>query len=410
MPRAKIILEDALAMVLAGGQGERLYPLTRDRSKPAVPFGGIYRIIDFTLSNCLNSGLRKIFVLTQYRSGSLERHIKMGWDPLMSPELDEWIYTVPPQLRLRQTWYQGTADAIYQNIHLLEQERPRHVVILSGDHVYKMDYQDLLGRHEAAGALATVAAVEVPLAEASAFGVLHVDEQSRIVSFKEKPKNPEPVPGKPDRALVNMGVYCFSTEPLVRALIEDARRASSHDFGHDILPRLLEKGVVLAFPFVDEARGVSRYWRDIGTLDAYYEASMELVRPEPPFDLYDRDWPLRTLPRQLPPALATANGGGPAVALVDSIVSPGVVVSGGSVTRSVLSPLVRLESGAQVSDSVLMDGVEVGRGARVRRAIVDKGVRIPPGFVVGDDPQRDRERFSMSRGGVAVIPREAQLD
>lgn len=396
-------------MVLAGGQGERLYPLTRDRSKPAVPFGGIYRIIDFTLSNCLNSGIRKIFVLTQYRSGSLERHIKIGWDPVLSPELDEWIYTVPPQLRLRQTWYQGTADAIYQNIHLLEQERPRHVVVLSGDHVYKMGYHDLLQQHERTGAIATLAAVEVPVEEASAFGVLHVDENLKIVSFQEKPREPSPIPGKPGRALVNMGVYCFTTEALVRALVEDARLPTRHDFGHDILPRLLQGGTTYAYAFEDRERQVPLYWRDIGTLDAYYEANMDLVGALPAFDLYDRAWPIRTLPRQLPPARTSVRDGERSE-LRDTILSPGVVVRDAQVERSVLSPEVRIERGGQVRDSVLMDCVEIGAGARVRRAIVDKGVRIPPGYVIGEDGEVDRERFTVSQRGVAVIPREALLD
>ena len=403
MARSKVILQDALAMVLAGGQGERLYPLTRDRSKPAVPFGGIYRIIDFTLSNCLNSGIRKIFVLTQYRSASLERHLKMGWDPVMSPELDEWIFTVPPQLRLRQSWYQGTADAIYQNIHLLEDQRPRHVVVLSGDHVYKMDYAAMLRCHEETGAVATIAAVEVPLEEAHAFGVLHVDERSRIVSFQEKPEQPEPIPGRPDRALVNMGVYCFDTRALVRALVEDARLPTRHDFGHDILPRLLRTGDVCAHPFVDlEKRPL--YWRDIGTLDAFYQASVDLLEAQPTFDLHDDAWPIRTLSRQLPPAWA-----GEGAVLRRAIVSPGCVVQG-TVDGSVLSPQVRVGLRAEVEASVLMDGVVIGEGARVRNAIVDKRVRIPAGASVGHDGEADRDRFTVSAGGVVVIPKGAQLD
>jgi glucose-1-phosphate adenylyltransferase len=408
LARTKVILQDALAMVLAGGQGERLYPLTRDRSKPAVPFGGIYRIIDFTLSNCLNSGIRKIFVLTQYRSGSLERHLKMGWDPVMSPELDEWIFTVPPQLRLRQTWYQGTADAIYQNIHLLEDQRPRHVLILSGDHVYKMDYAAMLRRHEESGAVATIAAVDVPLEEATSFGVLHVDERSRIASFQEKPEQPECIPGRPDRALVNMGVYCFDTRALVRALVEDARLPTRHDFGHDILPRLLRTGHVCAHPFVDEERH-PLYWRDIGTLDAYYQANLDLLARRPAFDLFDESWPIRTLPRQLPPALVRFPAEADGAVIREAIVSPACVLEG-MVERSVLSPQVRVGPRAQVEESVLLDGVEIGEGARVRRVIVDKAVRVPAGAVIGHDPQADRERFAVSPGGVVVVPKGAQLD
>jgi glucose-1-phosphate adenylyltransferase len=411
--RRKVILGDTLALVLAGGQGERLYPLTRDRGKPAVPFGGIYRIIDFTLSNCLNSGMRKIYVLVQYKSGSLERHIATGWASIFSHELDEWIHTVPPMLRVGQRWYQGTADAVYQNVYLLEQERPRRVVILSGDHVYKMDYRRLVDRHEERGALASVGAVEVPLEQASSFGVLEVDDDWRITAFREKPKDPKPVPGKPDVALVNMGVYCFETEGLVRALSADARRDSRHDFGYDILPSLVETGRVYAHAFVDENRKQTLYWRDIGTLDSYFEASMDLVAVDPVFNLYDKEWPIRTAPRQLPPmktVFAQEEPGGRLGIALDSLVSGGVIVSGGRVERSVLGPEVRVNSYARVHECVLMDGVDVGRHARLKRAIVDKGVRIPAGFVVGEDPEEDRRRFLVTDGGIVVIPREARLE
>jgi glucose-1-phosphate adenylyltransferase len=411
--KRKIIFEDVLALVLAGGQGERLYPLTRDRGKPAVPFGGNFRIIDFTLSNCLNSGLRKMYVLTQYKSGSLERHIKQGWDPIFSAELGEWIYTVPPQLRVGQRWYAGTADAVYQNIYLLEQERPAKVIILSGDHVYKMDYRRMLEFHESKGAVATAGAVSVPVEQASAFGVLAVDEQSRIVSFTEKPRDPKPMPGRPDRALVNMGVYCFDTEALVRALCADARHETRHDFGHDVLPSLVETGKLFAYPFQDENRKEKLYWRDIGTLDAYYEASMDLVAVDPVFNLYDREWPLRTVPHQLPPAktvFAQEEPGGRLGIVLDSILSGGVIVSGGRVERSVLGPRVRVNSYARVQDSVLMDGVEIGRHARLRRAILDKDVKVPSGCVVGENPEEDKARFTVTPGGVVVIPRGTELD
>ena len=413
MRRRKVIFEDTLALVFAGGQGERLYPLTRDRSKPAVPFAGLYRVVDFTLSNCLNSGLRKIYVLTQYKSASLERHIKLGWDPIFSAELDEWIYTVPPQLRVGQRWYQGTADAVYQNIYLLEQEKPRMVMVLSGDHVYKMDYRKLVDSHEANAAQLTVGAVEVPLSQASSLGVIEVDDSWRVVSFREKPTDPRPVPGRPDRALANMGVYCFETETLVRALTHDARKETRHDFGHDIIPSQISGGRVFAYPFVDENRKGTAYWRDIGTLDSYYEASMDLVAVDPVFNLYDRDWPLRTVPRQLPPAktvFAQEEPGGRLGIVLDSVVCGGVIVSGGRVERSILSPEVRINSYARVADSVLMDGVDVGRHAQVRRAIVDKGVRIPPHYVVGEDHEQDRRHFVVTEGGVVVIAREALLE
>jgi glucose-1-phosphate adenylyltransferase len=335
----KIIFEDTLAMVLAGGQGERLHPLTRDRSKPAVPFGGLYRIIDFTLSNCLNSGLRRIYVLTQYKSGSLERHIQLGWDSLFSVELGEWIYTVPPQLRIGQRWYEGTADAVYHNVYLLERERPARVIVLSGDHVYKMDYRRLIEYHLERGAVATVGAVEVPLADAHAFGVMRVDDTWRITSFTEKPAEPEPLPDRANRALVNMGVYCFETKSLIEAVAADATDpASLHDFAHDVLPRLVGSGRLFAYPFVDENRGGQLYWRDIGTLDAYYAASMDLVAVDPVFNLYDREWPLRTMPRQLPPAktvFAEDWPGGRAGVVLNSLVGGGVVVSGGRVERSI---------------------------------------------------------------------------
>jgi glucose-1-phosphate adenylyltransferase len=410
----RIIFEDTLAMVLAGGQGERLHPLTRDRSKPAVPFGGPYRIIDFTLSNCLNSGLRRIYVLTQYKSGSLERHIQLGWDSLFSVELGEWIYTVPPQLRIGQRWYEGTADAVFHNVYLLERERPARVIVLSGDHVYKMDYRRLIEYHLERGAVATVGAVEVPLADAHAFGVMQVDDEWRITSFKEKPEQPEPMPGREDSARVNMGVYCFETDALIEALAADAGDpASRHDFARDVLPRLVGGGRLFAYPFVDENRGGQLYWRDIGTLDAYYAASMDLVAVDPVFNLYDTEWSVRTMPRQLPPAktvFAEEWPGGRAGVVLNSLVSGGVVVSGGRVERSILAPEVRVNSFAQVSDSVLLDGVQVGRHARVRRAIVDKRAVIPAGFVIGEDLAADRARFTVSEGGIVVIPQGARFD
>jgi glucose-1-phosphate adenylyltransferase len=414
MQRRQVLFDDALALVLAGGQGERLKPLTRDRSKPAVPFGGIYRIIDFTLSNCLNSGMRKIYVLTQYKSDSLERHIKRGWDPIFSPELGEWVYTVPPQLRVGERWYQGTADAVYQNIYLIQQERPERVVILSGDHVYKMDYRKFVEFHEDREAVATIGAVEMPIEQASSFGVIEVDDDWKITSFKEKPSDPpRPIPGKPNRILVNMGVYCFETQTLLSALKDDAGQETRHDFGHNILPSLISGGQLYAYPFLDENRAPTRYWRDIGTLDSYYKASMDLVSVNPSFNLYDKEWPIRTLQEQLPPAKTVfaqleKKEGRVGLAL-DSILGGGVIVSGGRVQRSVVSTEVRINSYALVEDCVLMNGVEVGRGAKIKRAIVDKGVRIPPGYEVGWDLKEDRERFEVTPGGVVVIPKETVL-
>ncbi len=405
------ISTDTLVVVLAGGQGERLSPLTTHRSKPAVPFGGLFRIIDFTLSNCLNSGLRRIYVLTQYKSGSVERHIQLGWDRLFSAELGEWVFSVPPQLHVGQRWYEGTADAVWQNLHLFRDERPRRVVVLSGDHVYKMDYGRLLEYHDTKGALATAGAVQVPVDQARAFGNLEVDAEYRIRAFIEKPEDPPSMPDKPGSALVNMGVYVFETETLVQALEEDALRADSrHDFGHDILPRLAEQERVYAYPFIDENKKTQRYWRDIGTLDAYFEASMDLVAVNPVFNLYDQDWPVRTHARQFPPAklvFAEDWDGGRYGVAVDSLLSDGVIVSGARVERSILSPGVRIHSYAKVADSILMDGVDVARRARVTRAIVDKEVRIGDGCVIGEDLEADRARFTVTDNGIVVIPKQA---
>ena len=411
LSRRHDISTDTLVVLLAGGQGERLSPLTADRSKPAVPFGGVFRIIDFTLSNCLNSGLRRIYVLTQYKSGSVERHIQLGWDTLFSSELGEWVYSVPPQLRVGQRWYEGTADAVWQNLYLLRRESPRRVVVLAGDHIYKMDYGRMLEHHDVKGAVATAAAVEVPVAQARAFGNLEVDEDHRIRAFIEKPEQPPSIPDKPGSALVNMGVYVFETDTLIRALEEDAvRDGSSHDFGHDILPRLAEQERVFAYPFIDENRKTQRYWRDIGTLDAYYEASMDLTAVNPVFNLYDTEWPVRTHARQHPPAKLVFGEeweGGRFGVAIDSLLADGVIVSGARVERSILSPGVRVHSYAKVTDSILMDGVDVARHARLTRTIVDKNVRIEAGCVIGEDLEADRARFTVSDNGIVVIPKNA---
>jgi glucose-1-phosphate adenylyltransferase len=339
--------------------------------------------------------------------------VRIGWGPIFHHEMDEWIQCVPPQLRVGQRWYEGTADAVYQNVYLLDQDRPRYVLVLSGDHVYKMDYARMIESHEASGAIATVGAIEVPVSEASAFGVLAVDDRGRITAFQEKPKEPIPIPGRPDTALVNMGVYVFETEALVRALAADARRETRHDFGHDILPSLVHTGRLQTYAFPDENKKTRPYWRDIGTLDSYFEASMDLVAVEPEFNLYDKAWPIRTMAHPLPPAktvFAQEEPGGRLGIVLDSIVSPGVIVSGGRVERSILGPEVRVNSYARVTESVLMDGVDIGRHAQVHRAIVDKQVRIPPHFLVGESPEDDAKRFTVTPGGIVVIPRGAQLD
>jgi glucose-1-phosphate adenylyltransferase len=332
---------------------------------------------------------------------------------LFAPELDEWIFTVPPQLRVGQRWYEGTADAVYHNIYLIEHERPERVLVLSGDHVYTMDYQKMIEFHDRNRALATIGAIEVPVEQASAFGVIEVDEEWRILSFAEKPAEPRQIPGRPGWSLVNLGVYCFEREVLLRALQEDAVKESRHDFGHDVLPPLVDTGALFAYPFVDENREGGRYWRDIGTIASYYEASMDLVGVDPTFNLYNRDWPLRTMPRQLPPAktvFAQEEPGGRLGTILDSLICNGAIVSGGRVERSILSPEVRVNSYSSVKDSVLMDGVEVGRHSRLRRVIVDKRVIIPPGTVIGEDPEEDRKRFWVDESGIVVIPKRISFD
>ena len=393
-------------MILAGGQGERLYPLTRDRAKPAVPFGGIYRIIDFTLSNCLNSNLRRIYVLTQYKSSSLDLHLRLGWS-LLNNELGEFIYTIPPQQRMADRWYRGTTDAIFQNVYTLEQERPERVLILSGDHVYKMDYGRMLQFHTQTGADLTVACVEVPLDQAAQLGVMEVDTDARVVGFEEKPVHPKPTPDDPGRALASMGVYIFNTDTLVRTLAADARRDSEHDFGRNIIPELVRGGRVFAYNFRHGNRNPSVYWRDIGLLDTYWEANMDLVSLEPEFDLYDPSWAIRTYQEPYPPARTLLSGvtperGGTAT---NALISGGDVITDAQVTRCVLSYGVRVEARARVTDSIMMEGVVVGEGACLNRTIVDKDVVIPPGCTIGVDPSSDADRFTVTPGGIVVVPK-----
>ena len=404
---ARDSLPRTVAFVLAGGEGQRLHPLTRDRAKPAVPFGGQYRIIDFTLSNCLNSGLRRIHVLTQYKSLSLDRHLRMGWS-IFSRELEEFLDIIPPQQRTSTGFYRGTADAIFQNIYTLERERPAHVVILAGDHVYRMNYLEMLDFHVRRDADLTVACVPVPREHGHVLGVMEAAPDCRVTRFLEKPSDPPPMPGRPDECLASMGIYVFKTESLVRRVCDDAKRASSHDFGRDVIPRMLEGDRVLAWPFREPVRGPGAerpYWRDIGTIDAYYEANIDLTLPEPLFDLHNQSWPVRTYHEQRPPAKFAERPG----SAVDSVVAAGCVIAGGAIEHSILSPGVRVSHGCRVETSVLMEDVQVGRGAVVRRAIVDKGVRVPANEEIGVDIERDRRRFTVSPGGVVVVPKEMQL-
>jgi glucose-1-phosphate adenylyltransferase len=398
-----LLLRDVVAVLLAGGAGERLYPLTRDRAKPAVSFGGPYRIIDFTLSNCINSGLRKIFIATQYKAQSLNRHIRMGWS-VVNTELGEFVEILPPQKRVGEHWYLGTADAVYQNLYSIERERSRWVIVLSGDHIYKMDYGRMLDVHIARGASLTVGAIEVPVGESRRFGVLDVDEDSRVVGFQEKPELARPTPWNPLVCLGSMGVYIFDTEVLVRELMRDSEEETSHDFGKDIIPKLVTSGEkVYAYLFWDENKKESKYWRDVGTLDAYYEASMDLIQVDPVFNLYDPAWPLRTYQPQFPPAKFVLSEEGRTGHALDSIVSMGCIVSGSVVTRSILAPDVRVHSYCDIQDSIVMPGTTVHRHARIRRAIVDGGVDVPRGAVIGYDSAEDRRRHTVSDAGVVVV-------
>lgn len=402
-------MKDVLTLILAGGKGTRLEPLTRDRAKPAVPFGGLYRIVDFTLSNCINSGLRRMLVLTQYKARSLDRHIQAGWG-FLSRELGEYVEVLPPQQRIDEHWYKGTADAIYQNIYSIEKEEPRYVLVLAGDHIYKMDYGDMIRAHLDNGADVTIGCIPVPLKEGQHFGVMHVDAKNRVIRFVEKPREPPPMPDVADQCLASMGIYVFTARPMYELLCQDATRGDSdHDFGRNIIPGILESHKIFAFRFRDKNRKASPYWRDVGTLDAYYQANMDLVEIDPVLNLYDREWPIRTFQPQLPPPKFVFCDEGPREharrgEAHDSMVCQGCIVSGGHVRRSILSSNVRVNSFAQVESSILFEGVDVGRHCRIRRAIIDKDVKIPQYTTVGYDLEHDKQRgFQVTEQGVVVI-------
>ena len=400
------MLDEAMAIVLAGGAGERLHPLTRDRAKPAVYFGGPYRIIDFVLSNCLNSGLRRIFIVTQYKSLSLNRHIRMGWS-VVSEELGEFIEILPPQKRVGENWYLGTADAVYQNLYSVIRENPRQVIVLAGDHVYKMDYAKMLRFHRERQAAVTIATIEMPTEDSKRFGVIQTDESGRVVGFQEKPQAPIPMPGASHLALASMGVYIFEADVLARELEADAARDTTHDFGRDIIPAVIGAVPVFAYRFYDENKKAAKYWRDIGTLDAYFDASMDLVQVNPEFNLYDPEWPLRTYQPQAPPAkFVFAEEGQRCGQALDSIISPGCIVSGSRISGSILCPNVRVHSFCDIDRSILMPGVRIGRHARLRRAIVDRDVFIPRGAQVGYDEEEDRRRHTVTEQGVVVVTRD----
>jgi len=406
------MIPKTVAFLMAGGKGERLWPLTKDRAKPAVPFGGAYRIVDFTLSNCINSGIRKIHVLIQYKSHSLQKHLRLGWN-IFDVQLGDYIEVIPAQQRVGQDWYKGTADAIYQNLYNLEHENPSEVLILAGDHIYKMNYQEMIDYHRASNADLTVAVVRIPKEKMGQLGVVEADKDLKIVGFQEKPDNAKTIYNDPKSIYASMGIYVFKTQSLIEEVNEDAKRNTDHDFGKNIIPQMLKKGKkLIAFDFKDKITGFSRYWRDIGTMDAYYEANMDLVQVDPTFNLYDKDWPIRTYQEPFPPA-KTVFAGEEVTAriglLLDSLVTSGCIISGGKVQRSILSYNVRINSFSQVYDSILMEGVNVGRYAKVKRAIIDKDVIIPQGTVIGYNSEEDRKKFFVSDNGVVVVAKGTKI-
>jgi glucose-1-phosphate adenylyltransferase len=403
-------MKDTLGVLLAGGAGERLYPLTRDRAKPAVTFGGIYRIIDITLSNCLNSDVRRVYILTQYKALSLNRHIREGWN-ILGREVGEFIEVLPPMKRVSDQWYQGTADAVYQNIYSIGSEQPKHVLILSGDHIYKMDYGKMLKQHLDSAADITLATIQVDTDQTRHFGVVDVDKDGRVNGFEEKPKVTQLRSHlNPGKVNASMGVYLFNADVLIPVLLKDAESSqSSHDFGKDILPKMVDDYRVYAYDFVDENKKEALYWRDVGTLEAYYEANMDVVSVSPIFNLYDEEWPIRTHQRQYPPAKFVFAEAGRTGTALDSIVSNGCIVSGGKVTNSVLSPDVRVNSYSEVDQSILFSHVSVGRRCRIRKAILDRDVHIPEGTTIGYDAEADRQRYFVTESGITVVTRDYSL-
>jgi len=404
------LTRSTFAMILAGGRGSRLMQLTDWRAKPAVPFGGKFRILDFTLSNCVNSGIRRIGVATQYKAQSLIMHLQRGWS-FLDGRFDEFIDLLPAQQQITEDWYQGTADAVFQNLDLIRRRNPSYVLVLSGDHIYKMDYGRMLAQHAQAQADMTVACMDVPIEEASAFGVMGVDENHRIVSFVEKPENPAPMPGRPDRALVSMGIYVFNSQFLFEQLIRDADDPkSSHDFGKDLIPHCVSRYRSVAHNFADSCVGITSsqvpYWRDVGTIDAYWEANIELTKVTPELNMYDEEWPIWTHQEQLPPAKFVFDDPDRRGMAIDSLVSGGNVISGATVRRSLLFSSVHVHSQAVVEDSVILPRADIGEGARLRRVVVDKHCIIPPGMVIGFDPIEDAKRFHVTAKGITLVTPE----
>lgn len=401
------LTKNSLAMILAGGRGSRLQDLTQWRTKPAVPFGGKFRIIDFPLSNCMNSGIRRVGILTQYKAHSLIRHIQQGWGYLRG-ELGEFIELLPAQQRIESGWYSGTANAVYQNLDIIKSHGSDHVLILAGDHVYKMDYGPMLAFHVEKDADVTVGCIEIPVSEASAFGIMTITDDLRVRSFCEKPRTVEPAPGKADSVLASMGIYVFSTGFLIDQLILDARRGSEsgHDFGGDILPAVINDNKVFAYPFRSGQSDTQAYWRDVGTVDSYWKANMELIEITPELNLYDEDWPIWTYQQQTPPAKFIFNEDNRRGMAIDSMVSGGAIISGASINHSLLFTNVQVDAHSEVEHSVVLPKVRIGKNCRINKAIIDKGAVIPDGTVIGHDPQHDRQRFMVSAEGVTLVTPE----
>jgi glucose-1-phosphate adenylyltransferase len=400
------LTRNTLALVLAGGRGSRLQQLTLWRAKPAVPFGGKFRIIDFPLSNCMNSGIRMVGVITQYKAHSLIQHIQQGWGFLRG-EFGEFIELLPAQQRIEPSWYAGTADAVYQNLDIIRTHKPEYVLILAGDHVYKMDYGPMIAHHVERGADMTVGCIEVPLEQAKAFGVMSVQDDGRVFDFAEKPASPQPMPGSTDMALASMGIYVFNTNFLYEQLIRDADEArSTHDFGHDIIPNMIKKYRVFSYPFRESQSGQSAYWRDVGTVDAFWEANLELIGVLPELNLYDEEWPIWTYQEQLPPAKFVFDDDDRRGMAVDSMVSGGCLISGATVRHSLLFSNVRVKSYAVLEDVVALPNVRIGRNCRIKRAVIDKGCEIPDGMTIGVNPEEDKARFHITPGGVVLVTPE----
>jgi len=400
-------MNKVLTFVLAGGRGERLNPLTRDRTKPAVPVGGNYRIIDFTLSNCINSGMRWIYVLTQYKSFSLQKHLFSGWD-VVSTQLGEFIDIIPAQQRISADWYRGTADAIYQNVYAIHDYDPELILILAGDHIYKMDYRAMIDFHKQMKADMTVACVPIPKETSPSFGVIEVDKKKRVLGFQEKPAEPRVIPGNPSHIFASMGIYLFNKNMLLQELEMDAQSSSEHDFGKNVIPQMLKnKQKVFVYDFVDD-NDQPKYWRDVGTRDAYYEANMDLLGEYPALDLFDKAWPIRTYHEPFPP-VKVIDTESVKSSIVDSMISGGCVIKGSTIEKSILSPSVTVYEGAEIKNSVIMEGVTIGKGAKIQNAIIDKQVQIPNGARIGYDLELDSKKFTLTTSKIVIVPKKMSV-